>query len=170
EEVCRVHCGGTALGPADRRHRAVVHAPQQHRLVEHRDPPLPQARHHGGELPVDLPAVVDVENDAGDQGGGGQPGETGLVDTGGNHHRETGVYPQAPHMGYGGQLRHQPGEVLVVGGQGVAAAEDHLGDGGIPGDVAEGRLPLVLAEGVVLVGKVTAKAVAAVHRAGGAGD
>src|SRR5690606_22387855 len=62
------------------------------------------------------------------------------------------------------------GQALVRGGQRITAAVDDFADALVAADVVQGLLPLLGAQVVVAIGKVTAEAVAAVHRAAAADD
>src|SRR5690554_7032986 len=75
------------------------------------------------------------------------------------------MHPKTAHVRNGGNLPGQPGQALVRGGQRITTAVDDFADALVATDIVQGLLPLLGAQVVVAIGKVTAEAVAAVHRA-----
>src|SRR5690606_39875466 len=83
----------------------------------------------------------------------------------GDNHRQAGVHPQPAYVADIGNFPGQPGQALVTGSQGGAAAVDHLGDAVVLTDIIQCLAPLGGAQVVVLVGEMPAEAVPAIDRA-----
>lgn len=77
---------------------------------------------------------------------------------------------QTLYMEYGCDLLSEPAEKLIIGRQGVAAAENNLINVGVTAYIGKRLQPLRSTLAIFLIGKMTTKAVAAVNCAGGADD
>ena len=113
--------------------------------------------------------MVGVHDDQRPQPRTPQPIEQRRVHARRNRDRPAGVDPQAAQVRDRGELRLQSGERVVVERQRIAAREDHLVNRRIGAHVVDRALERLVAQRVLAVREVAAKAVAAVHRAG-AGD
>ena len=114
--------------------------------------------------------MVGVNDDQRPQPRSPQPIEQRGVDARRNRDRPTRVDAQAAQVRDRGELRLQRGEGVVVERQRIAAREDHLVNRRIGAHVVDRALERLVAQRVLAVGEVTAKAVAAVHRAGAGHD
>ena len=158
-----------ALGEGRLRFHAVIDAAQDDALIEQGDAGALEASHGGSDGVVQLVGMVGVNDQHLLQTRGTQPAEQLVIDAVRNHHRQARVDAQALEMRDLAQRLHQPRQALVGGDQRVAAGQDHLVDALVGAQVVEDILPLRAAGLVVLIGEVTAEAVAAVDRAAAAG-
>ena len=77
---------------------------------------------------------------------------------------------QTLYMRYGCDLLGEPAKKLVIGRQGVTAAENHLINVSVTAYIRKCLQPLLFTLAIFLIGKMTTKAVTAVNCAGGADD
>ncbi len=158
--------------PAQLRQRfdVVIDAAQQDGLVEQRDAGIHQAVNRQAGRLVQFSGMINVDHD--DRS---QPGCTQQVDQPrghslGNNDRQPRVDPQPPQMVDLADTVNQLLKPFIGNGQRITAAEDQFFDFVIPGQRVEGRLTLGGGPRACGIGKVAAETVAAVNRAGPAGD
>ncbi len=158
-----------ALTQVRERARIVVDAGQQDRLVQERHAGLAQSPAGPRDRLVDLAGMIHVQDHDDRKRGPAEPVEERLVDAVWDHDRHAGMEPQTLHVRQFLQGAYQVGELVVAQGQGIAAAQDHLADRPVGGEMGD-RRPPPIPRGVGLrIRKVPAEAIPAVDRAGAGG-
>jgi len=170
-QVIGQHAGGDeSFGKCGQRLRVIVHAAQQHRLVEQQHAGLAQSHAGSVHRSVEFVGVVGVQHQHLLQRQGCQPREQVIVDARRQHDGQTGMDAQPLHMRDAGQA---VGEFREFGGgqrQRIAAGEDQLVDRGVLPQVIEGLPPLPGGGDLLAIRKMAAETVATVDRATAAGD
>src|SRR5690606_2451339 len=99
-----------------------------------------------------------------------QPIEESVVDPTREHDWIARVEAQTAYMRQGKELIRELSQATIAQAEGVAAAQDHLGDGRIGGDRGDGLGPSGVQRRLIRIGEVAPEAMTAVNCAGGGCD
>ena len=157
------------LGELHQRVETIVHPAQQYRLVEQQYAGRRKSSQGRGHVRVEFGRVVGVNYHDRREPRGRDRCEQAGGDALGDYDGQSGVNSQAAQMWDVGESTDELGQVVVDQRERVAAAEDHLIDARVGGDLVDGRLPGGGRFGHLLVGKMSAETIAAVHGAGSGG-
>ncbi len=137
------HHGAEQVG---QRRRAVIHAPEQHRLAQHGDAGIHQAadRHH--RLRHEFAGVVGMQQQPHGLVAGFQRRDQIVADTPGVDDRHAAVDADHAQMRDGIQPFDHLFQPARRDDQRIAAGEDHLPDRRMPRDIVDGGIELVRAQ------------------------
>ncbi len=158
------------FGKADLDSDGIVHAMQEHGLVQEDDALAAQGPQCPDQFRADLSRMVDVQHQTHGQSAVAQYSGKPLVQPLGQHHGQAAMDAQAFQMGNLLQLFDQGSESCIAQAQGIAATENHLADVRMLLQLLQQRLPVAGSSLVIRIGKVAAKTVAAVDGTGARGD